>query len=334
MLKVIREGIGTGALKQYERLRRHWNPQTVEHPTFLYFNAFTRDRPRLERFKSDGGRIISRVGGWHFESAETTAWVLARSDAAIFVSGYTQELARKYFDKLPDRQCVIVNSTDAIKPTPLHDPPYLLVRAGGIGYPVWRKTMLERSLSVFALYAIWDALSVFALYAIWDDLRAKYPNLELRIIGRVNREIKKRIPEEKGIRYVDYIGDAGKLREYGARAIALVHLVIGDHSPNTVCEIVGEGRPAIVLDRGGAREVAGQAGIVVPTGPSKHCTDLDSWWALDGRTYRPDLNALFNAVGTALEDANKWQDRARQRAKEITSHKTADQYMQFIKGPK
>jgi len=320
MLRITREGVGRGADKQYHLLRQHWNMEAVEKPTHLYFNAFTRDMPRLERMKAQGDKIVSRVGGWHFDSAEVTKQVLECSDAAIFVSDYTRQLACKYLGKLPDRQAIIINSIQAIKPQLLHDPPYLLVRAGGIGYPVWRKTMLERS------------LSIFALHAIWDSLRAKYPNLELRAIGRVNANIKRLVPPENGVQYIDHIDDVDQLQALGAQAVALVHLVIGDHSPNTVCEIIGEGRPAIVLDKGGARETAGRAGIVVATKASKGRTDLDNWWALNGRTYRPDLNALFNAVSTALDDANRWQDRAQQRAKEIASRKTADQYMDVIGG--
>lgn len=318
MLRITREGMGRGADKQFHLLRKHWNLEAVEKPTHLFFNAFTRDFPRLERMKAQGVKVVSRVGGWHFDSMETTGQVLALSDAAIFVSRYTQKLARKYFDKLPDRQAVIVNSTEAIKPQPLHDPPYLLVRAGGIGYPVWRKTMLERS------------LSIFALHAIWDSLRAKYPALELRVIGRVNKQIKKLVPPENGVRYIDYLDDVNQLQALGAQAVALVHLVIGDHSPNTVCEIIGEGRPAIVLDRGGARETAGRAGIVVATKASKEQTDLDNWWALNGRTYRPDLGSLRAAVLWAMEETQAWQRQALKRAAEIDSSIVAKQYIDFI----
>ena len=319
-LRITREGMGRGADKQYHLLRRHWNLGAIEKPTHLYFNAFTRDMPRLERMKAEGTTIVSRIGGWHFDSAEITGQVLALSDAATFVSGYTQKLAHKYFDELPDRQAVIVNSTEAIEPQPLHDPPYLLVRAGGIGYPVWRKTMLERS------------LSIFALHAIWDSLRAKYPALELRVIGRVNKRIKKLVPPRNGVKYLDYIDDVDQLRALGTQAVALVHLVIGDHSPNTVCEIIGEGRPAIVLDRGGAREVAGRAAIVVATELSKGRTDLDNWWALDGRTYQPNLGSLQAAVLLALRNPQSWQRQAQKRAEEIDSSVVAQRYMEFMDG--
>lgn len=317
MLRITREGVGRGADKQYHLLRQHWDLEAVEN-VHLYFNAFTRDMPRLERMKAQGVEIVSRVGGWHFDSAEATGQVLALSDAAIYVSDYTRKLAYKYLGKLPDRQTVIVNSIQGIEPQPLHDPPYLLIRAGGIGYPVWRKTMLERS------------LAIFALHAIWDSLRAKYPALELRVIGRVNDNIKRLVPPENGIRYIDYLDDVSQLQALGAQAVALVHLVIGDHSPNTVCEIIGEGRPTIVLDKGGAKETAGRAGIVVATNPSKERTDLDNWWALNGRTYRPDLDSLRAAVFLAIENPKAWQRQAQERAKEIDSSVVAKQYMDFM----
>jgi hypothetical protein len=319
MLKITREGMGRGADRQYHLLRQHWDVGNVQKTIHLFFNAFTRDMPRLERMKAQGVTIVSRVGGWHFDSAETTGRVLALSDGAIFVSEYTRKLAHKYFDKLPERQAVIINSTEAIEPQPLHDPPYLLIRAGGIGYPVWRKTMLERS------------LSIFALHAIWDSLRAEYPDLELRVIGRVNRRIKELVPPQNGIRYIDYLDDVGPLQALGAQAAALVHLVIGDHSPNTVCEIIGEGRPAIVLDKGGAGEVAGRAGIVVTTESSKEHTDLDNWWALDGRTYRPNLDSLRVSVLLAIESPAAWQWEAKKRAEQIASPIVAKHYMDFMK---
>jgi glycosyltransferase involved in cell wall biosynthesis len=178
--------------------------------------------------------------------------------------------------------------------------------------------MLERS------------LSIFALHAIWDSLRAEYPTLELRVIGRVNKRIKELVPPRNGIEYIDYIDDVDQLQALGAQAVALVHLVIGDHSPNTVCEIIGEGRPAIVLDKGGARETAGRAGIVVATEPSREQTDLDNWWALDGRTYRPNLDSLRAAVLLALENPRTWQRQAQKRAGEIGSPEVAKRYMEFM----
>ena len=72
------------------------------------------------------------------------------------------------------------------------------------------------------------------------------------MVGKADRKLKAQCSGD-GIEYIDYIKDEAELHALGGKAAALVHLVIGDHSPNTVCEIIGESRPAIVPDRGGAR---------------------------------------------------------------------------------
>lgn len=319
MLTVIREGIGRGATRQYDLLKGHWVGKDLPNPTVLYFNAFTRDKPGLEKARKRGLTIVSRVGGWHFgDSAETTQWVLERSDAVIYVSDYTRRLAHKQFKNLPDKEVVITNAAPPCKHESLSKPPRLLVRAGGLGYPIWKKHMLSRS------------LSIFALHDIWPTLRAEFRGLRLTIRGRAHHKIKEKVKGE-GIRFVEHIGDEKKLHAEGSGSAALVHLIIGDHSPNTVAEMVGEGRPVIVLDKGGARETAGRAGIVVRAVPSTERSDLDVWWPLDEQTYRPNLDSLHFAIYEAIRYPEKWRERAKERAKEISPKKVAGKYLDFIR---
>jgi len=330
MLKIAREGVGWGAQKQFRLLRDHWGDfDAVKPPITLYWNAFTRDFPRLERRKNGGVTIVSRVGGWHFDTAEITGQVLEMSDGAIFVSDYTRRLAKKYFgDKLPKHQIVIPNSVPECRHYTLADPPYLLVRAGGLGWPIWKRHMLSRS------------LSIVALKKIWPMLRRIHPGLGLKIVGKADRKLKDQYFGD-GIEYIDYVKDPDALHALGGKAAALVHLVIGDHSPNTVCEIIGEGRPAIVPDRGGARELAGRAGLLVEMDEWEDVTaegvdwppgrgEMDVWWPLDEKTYDPDVLSLAAAVGRVLETPAHWRKQARKRAGELKPKDTAAKYMDFL----
>jgi hypothetical protein len=317
-LKVIREGIGRGAARQYGLLKPYWVNDGLSQEVFLYWNAFTRDLPAFELRKRRGYKIVSRVGGWHFgESEERTQWVLERSDAAIYVSEYTRRLAHKRFKRLPKRETVITNSVGKVNYESLGRPPYLLVRAGGLGYPVWRVWMLSRS------------LSIFCIHAIWPQLRERYPSLQLRVRGRADHKIKEKI-EVDGIRFMEYTDDKRMLHNEGSQATALVHLVIGDHSPNTAAEMVGEGRPVICLEKGGTRGLVGRAGIVVPTVPSSERSDLDVWWPLDEKTYRPDLDHLFGAVCNAIDNHDAWRNRAHKRADEISPAVITKKYLEFV----
>jgi glycosyltransferase involved in cell wall biosynthesis len=325
VLKIAREGVGWGAQKQFRLLRNYWGDFDAVRPSItLYWNAFTRDFPRLERRKNGGTTIVSRVGGWHFDTEEVTGKVLAMSDGAIFVSKYTQRLAEKHFgDKVPKRQIVIPNSVpQSLAIYPMADPPYLLVRAGGLGWPIWKRHMLSRSLSVTALWKVWPAL------------RERHPGLGLKIIGNADRKLKERYHGD-GIEYIEYISDEAELHALGGKAAALVHLVVGDHSPNTVCEILGESRPAIVPDRGGARELAGRAGLPVAMRekgtPVDGVTDgTEVWWPLDGKTYAPSSLSLLEAVDAVLEDPAHWRKQARKRAGELKPKATAAKYLEFM----
>jgi len=329
-LKIAREGVGWGAQKQFRLLRNHWGDfADVKPPIALYWNAFTRDLPRLERRKKGGVTIVSRVGGWHFDTAEITGRVLEMSDGAIFVSDYTRQLAKKHFgDKVPERNIVVPNSVPECRHYPLANPPYLLVRAGGLGWPIWKRHMLSRS------------LSIVALWKIWLMLRKIYPDLGLKIVGKADRKLKEQYFGD-GIEYIDYVKDPSALHALGGKAAALVHLVIGDHSPNTVCEIIAEGRPAIVPDRGGARELAGRAGLLVEMdecappifedeGLPPGRGEMDVWWPLDEKTYDPDILHLAEAVREVLEKPAYWRKQARKRAGELNPKETAAKYMDFM----
>jgi len=57
---------------------------------------------------------------------------------------------------------------------------------------------------------------------------------------------------------------------------------------------------------------------------------LDNWWALNGRTYRPDLDSLRAAVLLAMGNPQAWQREAQKRAKEIDSSVVAKEYMDFM----
>lgn len=284
-------GTGVGAKKQYNLLRKAKPGLFIQDESLathiIYWQTFTRDFAKLAQRKRAGRKIICRVGGFHSENAETTWRLLREADGAVFVAEWlrdylkTPRLLGKTW-KLPAKRMVIRNGS-TWKGRRNSKVGYLLIRCANIG-SVKFKRGLNRA------YSIW------AMGEIWDEIRKKYPKLELWILGNYDRETKNEhlLPGWK------WLGYKGNTRWYGQGAIALVHLVAGDFSPNTVLEAVGEGCPVICPNVGGAYESAGYAGVHVRF----KRTDRRKFPAAEcgGRFFRIDLDSLREAVGNVVEN--------------------------------
>lgn len=318
-------GTGLGAQKQYNLIRKHrphlFTNSEVNATHVLYWQCFTRHWDVLNRRKRSGKKIVVRVGGFHRENAETTREMLQQADGAIFVCEWLKEWlkAKTWIApdgsvkpwRLPRKRTVIHNGSEWVGPRD-SDVPYLLIRCAQIG-PVGFKYGLNR------------AYSVWAMGEIWDEVRKRYPDLNLWIVGRYTRDMKHDylLPGWK------WFGFRKNTRWYGQGALALVHLVVGDYSPNSAAESLGESSCIITPDIGGVYELAGMAGVQV--GFDK--TDAREWPEAEcgGHFYRIRLEELFDAIVNVVENREGWKRKAREQWEKATNiQRSADKLEHFL----
>jgi len=319
-------GTGLGAQKQYNLIRKHrphlFTNSEINATHVLYWQCFTRHWDVLNRRKRSGKKIVVRVGGFHRENAETTREMLQQADGAIFVCEWLKEWlkAKTWIApdgsvkpwRLPRKRTVIHNGSEWVGPRD-SDVPYLLIRCAQIG-PVGFKYGLNR------------AYSVWAMGEIWDEVRKRYPDLNLWIVGRYTRDMKHDylLPGWK------WLGFRRNPRWFGQGAIALIHLV-PDFSPNTVAESLSEGICAIVPNVGGANELTGIAGPQVEFAQ----TDKREWPEVEcgGHFYQINLNSLYMAIVDVIENNLEWRRKSREQWETVTDiRRVCDKYEKFLDG--
>jgi len=314
-------GTGIGAKKQYNLLKKAkpglFATDESRATHIIYWQTFTRDFARLSQRKRARKKIICRVGGFHKENAETTWRLLREADGAIFVAEWLKEylktprLLGKTW-KLPRERTVIRNGSTWVGRRD-SDVDYLLIRCANIG-----SVKFKRGLN--------RAFSVWAMGEIWDDVRKEFPKLELWILGNYEQETKNKyiLPGWK------WLGYKSNPRWWGQGALGLVHLVVGDFSPNTVLEAVGEGCPIVCPNVGGAAESAGYAGAHVRFDRTDKREFPES--ECGGRFYTIDLGSLKEAIRNVVINRQIRQLAAADWWKKYGDVRhTAKQYEQFLR---
>ena len=312
-------GCGTGARRQFQLLR----PELLKHEirlvadsaaeAVIYWNAYEPNDNRLYA-RAKGRFLVCRVGGWHPETADVTSKTLAVADAAFFVCETDKEYAKALEWKLPGKRVVIKNASKRVGANRRKNEQFLLIRHGNIGNTLG-KERLDR------MY------SIVSLASVWDKLRQHYPELRVWVLGSVDRVVKKNYALP-GWRYLGRVKPQQTVG-YGRRALGLVHMVVSDHSPNSVAEAIGEGCPAIVPDRGGAAELAGSGGIHVRMIPSRKGT----WDLLGKQRVVVDEKEMFLAVASVIERQQYWAEAVKLWHREgLRPAYAADRIARFVKG--
>jgi glycosyltransferase involved in cell wall biosynthesis len=316
-------GTGIGARKQYDLLRKTrphlFTSSEGNADTIIYWQSFTRDWERLKRRRAAKKKIVCRVGGFHPENELTTWQLLKVADGAIFVAQWhmdylktCQRVAGELKTwRLPPKRRVIRNGSEWVGWRD-SETDYLLIRCAQIG-DVRFKRGLNR------------AYSVWAMAQVWNEIRIRYPRLELWILGQYNREIKK----EYALPGWKWLGYKANSQWYGQGAVALVHLVTGDYSPNSVAEAVGEGCPVLVPNIGGALELAGEAGRAVRFGQTDRRQFPEAEFA--GHFFEVDKKDLLQAVSDVMDNQMRWRWAVgEQWRKEVNIQRVADRYENFL----
>lgn len=318
-------GTGLGAQKQYGLIRKHrphlFTNSEVNATHVFYWQCFTRHWDVLKRRKQAGKKIVVRVGGFHRENAITTREMLRHADGAVFVCEWLKEWlkAKTWIApdgrvkpwRLPPKRTVIHNGSEWVGPRD-SDVDYLLVRCAQLGTVGFRRG-LNRS------YSIW------ALGEVWGQVRERYPKLELWIVGRYARELK----HSHLLRGWKWLGFRKDVRWFGQGALALVHLVTGDFSPNSAAEALGEGCPVVTPSIGGVSEIAGLAGRQVKF----NRTDKRVWPSSEyaGHFYEIDLNSLLEGIIDVIENWQAWREKTKKQWKRnVNILRTCDKLEHFL----
>lgn len=230
---------------------------------------------------------------------------LAQADFVIYQSEFSKECADKYLYKRRDEYAVIKNGID--------------LEHFNVGPIAQRK---RRLLSVGAIrheYMLGTVLPVF------EKLWASY-DLELLIVGNldvINMEILEKFRRENpNLRdRVIVTGPVANsdLPAYIHESDVLVHPRLGDWCPNVIVEAMACGAPVVCGAWGGAAELVGEAGAIVPVGPWEY-----------GDAY---IESLADATAGVLDNLDHYRLLARQRAEsEFDIRQIANQYLGILCG--
>ncbi len=211
---------------------------------------------------------------------------LLRADHVIYQSVFSKEMADTHLYNRRDRYSVVQNGVDLdwFRPGKGHDGRLRLLAAGSLRHE----------------YMLGTVLPVFA--RLW-----RHHDLELHIVGTLGKICRQQLadfgtsdPEaSERIKVVGAI-DNDDMPEQLRQADVLLHPRLGDWCPNVVVEALACGLPVVCGSWGGAAELVGTGGIVVPT---------NKW------SYGPEfVQGIVTAVETVLASLSDYRDRARQRA--------------------
>ncbi len=224
---------------------------------------------------------------------------LLRADHVVYQSVFSKEMADAHLYNRRERYSVVHNGVDLERFQPEG-------RRGG-------RVRLLAAGSLRHEYMLGTILPVFA--RLW-----RKHDLELHVIGRLGQVCRRQLadfseqnPEaSERIRVVGAIDNDDMTREMN-RADVLLHPRLGDWCPNVVVEALACGLPVVCGSWGGAAELVGAGGIVVPT---------EKW------SYGADFVAgMATAVENVLAALPDYRERARQRAEaEFDIRRVAENY--------
>jgi glycosyltransferase involved in cell wall biosynthesis len=279
------------------RLCARWGVRTVLRVDGIYVPAYFDNRVQPEGFQSrrltiDQMRVNARI-----------QCDLLLSDFVIYQSAFSKQMTDQYLYNRRDHYAVVFNGIDLqrFSPAPAREGRRRLAVAG---------TIRDE-------YVLGTVLPVF------DRLYQRH-DLELMIIGpldAINQRLlhQYRSRNSSGAARVEWTGpvDNDALPQLLRRADVLIHPRLGDWCPNVVVEAMACGLPVVCGSWGGAAELVGGGGVVVPTEP----------WAY-GDSYVEGITA---ALGQMLDDLPTFSRAARRRAEEaFDMTRVAKQYAEAL----
>ena len=264
----------------FHRLCQRWGVRTVLRVNGFMLPSYFDNRPQPPGYQD------RRLKLEHMALNARIQRDLLLSDFVIYQSAFCKQMADQFLYNRRERYAIVFNGIDLEQFCP--SPP----RSGRL-----------RLLSAGSLrdeYVLGSVLPVFErLWQLYD--------LELLIVGSLEPICEQQIKEfaqahpaaAERIRVVGPV-DNDDLPIYMQQADILVHPRLGDWCPNIVIEAMACGLPVVCGSWGGAAELVGDGGVIVPTG---------EW------TYGEEfVVGLSKATETVLAHLDIYKCRARQRA--------------------
>ena len=208
------------------------------------------------------------------------------SDFVVYQSKFSKMMADQFLYNRQDKYSIIYNGidTDHFCPATINNRRLRLVIAGTLR----DEYMLGSVLPIFKRLQKKHDLELLIVGSVDTICRAQISDF-----ARENSEIYKRIKVIGSV-------ENSMLPKYMQQADILVHPRLGDWCPNTVIEAMSCGLAVVCGSWGGAAEIVGNAGIVVPTG--------DDW------NYGDDfINKLSDGVETILANLDYYKTCSRNR---------------------
>jgi glycosyltransferase involved in cell wall biosynthesis len=225
---------------------------------------------------------------------------LLRADHVIYQSAFSKEMADAHLYNRRERYSIVHNGVDLdwFRPGQGRSGRVRLLAAGSLRHE----------------YMLGTILPVFA--RLW-----RKHNLELHVVGTLGQICRRQLadfgaknPEtSERIKVIGAI-DNDDMPQQMRQADVLLHPRLGDWCPNVVVEALACGLPVVCGSWGGAAELVGTGGIVVPT---------EKW------SYGADFVAgMATAVESVLASLAGYRESARQHAEsEFDIRGVAEKYM-------
>ena len=230
----------------FHALCRKWEVRTVLRLDGFYVPTYFDNRPQPPEHQ-DRRLTLDRIRMNYRIQRD-----LVRSDFVIYQSKFSKKMADRYLYYRRDDFAIIHNGVDLVSFCPEHK------RRG-------RRRLLSAGMLRHE-YMLGTVLPVFE--RLWQQ-----HNLEMIVVGHmddISRQLLKGFAKRapRAAERVTVVGPVSneEMAHHMRQADILVHPRQGDWCPNVVIEAMACGLPVVCASWGGAAELVGDGGIVVPTG--------------------------------------------------------------------
>ena len=281
----------------FHRLCKRWGVRTVLRVDGFHVPAYFDNRPQPPGFQDRRLTLEKMALNYRMQRD------LLFSDFVIYQSAFAKQMADQFLYDRRDDFAIVFNGVDLdqFRPGPFHQGRRRLLSAGTLRHEYMLGTVLP----------------------VFDRLWQRH-DLELLIVGRMD-EISRRLLDEfftdkpqaaARVHVVGSVPNEDMLRHM-QQADILVHPRQGDWCPNVIIEAMACGLPVVCGSWGGAAELVGDGGQVVPTGPWEY-----------GELFVEDL---VEAVTQILDDLDRYRIAARARAEaDFDICYTASRYLEAL----
>lgn len=282
----------------FHHLCRHWGVRTVLRVDGFYLPTYFDNRPQPPGYQDRSLTPVGMALNYRLQRD------LSLSNFVIYQSNFSKRMADHFLFNRLNNCAIIYNGVDLELFKPALSPGkrrLTLLVAGALRHE----------------YMLGTVLQVFR--RLW-----RQADLELMILGNMDSISKTLLAEfrqadSQASERIKIIGPVlnQEMPRYIQQADILLHPRLGDGCPNVVIEALACGLPVICGSWGGAAELVGDGGLVVPVGPWEY-----------GESF---VDSICAATVQVLENLDNYRTAARARALDQFDIRTvADNYLKAL----